>query len=47
MRVYHEKKSNGLRGDHEKKSNRLRVYHEKDNGVRVHHKKEPWGKTSP
>ena len=47
MRVYHEKKSNGLRGDHEKKSNRLRVYHEKDNGVRVHHKKEAWGNRSP
>ena len=33
MRVYHEKKRDGVRGDHEKKSDR----------VRVHHEKERWG----
>ena len=37
MRVYLEKKSNGVRGDHEKKSDR----------VRVHHEKERWGESSP
>ena len=37
MRVYHEKKSDGVRGDHEKKSN----------GVRVYHEKEGWGESSP
>ena len=37
MRVYHEKKSDGVRGDHEKKSN----------GVRVYHEKERWGESSP
>ena len=30
MRVYHEKKSDGVRGDHEKKSDRVRVHHEKE-----------------
>ena len=29
MRVYHEKKSDGVRVDHEKKSNGVRVHHEK------------------
>ena len=28
MRVYHEKKSDGVRGDYEKKSNRVRVQYE-------------------
>ena len=49
MRVYHEKKSDGVRGDHEKKSDRVRVQYEKErwgeftirksNGMRVHHEK--------
>ena len=30
MRVYHEKKSDGVRGDHEKKSDRVRVQYEKE-----------------
>ena len=30
MRVYHEKKSDGVRGDHEKKSNRVRVQYERE-----------------
>ena len=36
MRVYHEKKSDGVRVDHERKSD----------GVRVHNQKERWGKSS-
>ena len=30
MRVYHEKKSDGVRRDHEKKSDRVRVQYEKE-----------------
>ena len=30
MRVYHEKKSDGVRGDHDKRSNRVRVQYEKE-----------------
>ena len=30
MRVYHEKKSDAVRGDHEKKSNRVRVQYERE-----------------
>ena len=30
VRVYHEKKRDGVRGDHEKKSERVRVHHEKE-----------------
>ena len=37
MRLYYEKKSDGVSVDHEKKSD----------GVRVHHEKERWGESSP
>ena len=37
VRVYHEKKCDGVTGDHGKKSDR----------VRVHHKKERWGGSLP
>ena len=36
MRVYHEKKSDGVRVDHEIRSDRMRV----------DHKKEKWGESS-
>ena len=36
MRVYHEKKSDGVRVDHEIRSDRMRV----------DHKKEGWGESS-
>ena len=45
MRVYHEKKSDGVRVDHEIRSDRMRVDHKK--GVRVYHKKGRWGESSP
>ena len=58
MRVYHEKKSDGVRVDHEKKSDGqeftitksdgLRVdYRKKSHGVKVHHKKERLGESLP
>ena len=37
MRVHHEKKSDGVRGDREKRSD----------GVRVYYEKERWGESSP
>ena len=37
MRLYHDKKRDGVRDDHEKKSD----------GVRVYHEKERWGESSP
>ena len=50
MRVYHEKKSNKLRGDNDKKTDRVRVQHEKErwgeftirtsDGMRVHYEKK-------
>ena len=53
MSVYHEKKSNGVRGDHEKKSDSVKVYHEKErwgefairksDGMRVHLRKRGRG----
>ena len=48
MRVYHEKKSDGVRVDHEKKGDGVTVYHErKIDGVRVYHQRERWGESSP
>ena len=48
MRLYHEKKSNGVRVDDEKKGDGVRVHHKrKINKVRVHHQKEGWGESSP
>ena len=53
MRVYHEKKSDGVRGDHGKKSDRVGVHYEKErwgeftirksDGMRVHHEKKSDG----
>ena len=37
VRLYHDKKRDGVRDDHEKKSD----------GVRVYHEKEQWGESSP
>ena len=58
MKVYHEKKSNGVRAHHEKdrwgweftikKSDEVRVDHEKKtDGVRVDHEQVRWGESSP
>ena len=47
MRVYHEKKSNGVRVNDEKKGDGVTVHHKrKINGVRVPHQKEGWGESS-
>ena len=53
MRVYNEKKSNGVRGDHDNKSDRVGVHHEKarwgeltirkNDGMRVHLEKKSDG----
>ena len=37
VRLYHDKKRDGVRDDHDKKSD----------GVRVYHEKEQWGESSP
>ena len=48
MRVYHEKKSDGVRVDNEKKGDGVTVHHErKIDGVRVYQQKERWGESSP
>ena len=48
MRVYDEKKSDGVRVDHKKNGDRVRVAQEKKrDGVRVNHGKERWGESSP
>ena len=48
MRVYHEKKSNGVRVDDEKKGDGVRVNNKrKIDGLRVHHQKEKGGESSP
>ena len=47
MRVYHEKKSNKLRGDNDKKTDRVRVQHEKkSDGGDLTMRKERWGESS-
>ena len=46
MRVYHEKKRDGVRGDHEKKSDRVRVHHEKERWGEFTITKERWDESS-
>ena len=41
------KQSDEVRVDHDKKTDGVRIDHEKVRWVRVHHKKERWGESSP